>query len=201
MGVTITYCTSSTELFHQFKGEHERQSAYIELDLRNETLLASYDGVVGSGSPFSVAHGFERRYVVPLLTGEAANRLMDEIAPLASRVVADWEEHWDGSNFVAVLGEDATAAEAEMEELLSAETDGGSTDSLVAEWDLDGAVNGNEVAEFGITADTTDARLDEVEAEILAGLARCSEASVAVCDGLSGHLRGLRDELRQDQDD
>ncbi|MFI1312773.1 hypothetical protein ACH4TS_21915 [Streptomyces albidoflavus] len=201
MGVTISYCSSSTELFRQYNGQHEAQPAYIELDLESETLLASYDAEVGNAVPFSVYHGFERRYTIPVLTDEGVNQLMEQLVPLANRVVADWERHWDGNNFVARLGEDAIAAEQELKELISADATDYPADSVVAAWDIDGATNGHEVEEFGITAQTTDARIDEIEKEILAGLAECGEASVAVCDGLNSHLRTLRDELREDQDD
>lgn len=200
MGVTISYCSSSTELFRQYNGQHEAQPAYIELDLESETLLASYNAEVGNAVPFSVRYGLDRRYTIPVLTGEGANQLMERLVPLANRVVADWERHWDGNNFVARLGEDAVAAEEEMEGLISADAIDYPADSVVAVWDIDGAVDGHEVEEFGITAQTTDARIDEIEAEILAGLAGCGEGSVAVCDGLNSHLRTLRDELREDQD-
>ncbi|CAI4198577.1 hypothetical protein OG330_31015 (plasmid) [Streptomyces albidoflavus] len=200
MGVTISRCTTSTELHRQYSGQHEAQPVYIELDLESETLHASYNAEVGNAVPFSVRHGFERRYTIPVLTGEAANQLMEQLVPLANRVVADWEKHWDGNNFVAHLGEDAVAAEQELEELISADAMDYSPDSVVAEWDIDGATNGCEAEEWGITADTTDARLDEIEAKILADLAECGERAVAVCDGLNSYLRGLREEFREDQD-
>ncbi|MET9663119.1 hypothetical protein [Streptomyces sp. NPDC006510] len=34
-------------------------------------------------------------------------------------------------------------------------------------WDIDGAVNGCEVEEYEITAETADERLDEIEQQIL----------------------------------
>jgi hypothetical protein len=39
---------------------------------------------------------------------------MRQIAPLADRILADWEEMWNGNNHVAVLGDDAQAAEEEI---------------------------------------------------------------------------------------
>ncbi|WP_331753852.1 hypothetical protein [Streptomyces sp. NBC_00826] len=72
---------------------------------------------------------------------------------------------------------------------------------LVGVWDIDGAVNGCEVEEYGITAETGDERLDEIEQEILTDLAGCGEGSVNVCHGLGAHLRSLRDELRHDAAD
>lgn len=204
MSVRIIECTNSDELHRHYDGQSEAQGAYIELDLREGTLLADYDAEVGNAVPFSVHHGFERRYGIPTLTGEAANRTMQEIAPLADRILTDWEEEWDGNNMVAVLGKDAQAAEEQIEEQLGlrlgygsigAETQGFGEGDIVTEWDIDGATNGYEADEFNITADTTDTRLAEIEQEILAGLAGVSESGVVVCHGLDSYLKGLRDDL------
>lgn len=190
--VEIIRCTAPTELHRHYEGQGEAQGAYIELDLRQGSLLASYNAEVGNAVPFSVRHGFERRYPIPVLTGEAANRVMEEIAPMAARMLADWEEIWDGNNSVARFGEAAQAAEAEIGEHLGQGFDGS---DVVAQWDIDGATNGCEVEEYGITAETSDERLDEIEAEITRDLAGIGEGAVAVVDGLDAYLRGLRADL------
>ncbi|MEU1071957.1 MULTISPECIES: hypothetical protein [unclassified Streptomyces] len=203
--VRIIDCTTPAKLFHQYPDEFKPQPAYIELDLRAGTLLADYDSEIGNAVPFSVHHGFERRYTIPVLTAEAANRVMREIAPLADRILADWDDRWDGNNTVAVLGKDAQAAEEEIEEALGLNLGYGNDDNqgfadsdLVAAWDIDGAINGLEAEEYDITAETTDERLDEIEAEILTGLASCGDSDVVVCSALSGYLRGLRDQAIAD---
>ncbi|MFF5893821.1 hypothetical protein ACFY72_34395 [Streptomyces globisporus] len=197
--VKIIRCSEPDELYRHFDGQSEPQGTYIELDLQQESLLADYDAEIGGGSPAAVHHGFERRYAIPVLIGEAANRVMEEIAPLAVRMLADWEEIWDGNNMVARLGEDARAAEAEIEEHLGLGYDGqrfehqGFSDSdLVGLWDIDGATNGYEAEEYGITAETSDERLDEIAAKITGDLAECGESTVAVVHGLDEYLRGLR---------
>lgn len=193
--VTILDCTNPTELHCHYDGQSEPQGVYIELGLRDGTLLADYDSEVGSGHPFSVHYGFDRRYGIPVLTADAANRVMREIGPLAARILADWDEEWDGNNMVARLGEDAAAAEEEIEALLGEDPAGWADKDLVGLWDIDGAVNGHEAEEHGITAQTSDERLEEIERKILAGLAGVSENPVAVCHGLDTYLRGLRDKL------
>lgn len=205
MSVRIIECTEPTELYRHYDGQTEPQPAYIELDLKSEKLYADYDGEIGGATPFSVHYGFDRRWGIPVLTVEAANRVLHEIAPLADRILADWEEEWDGNNMVAVLGEDAQAAEEEIEKLLGLpvgygdDPNQGFTDSdLIGVWDIDGATNGCEVDEYGITADTTDARLEEIEQEILSALAGCGGGTVAVCHGLDDYLKGLRDELAEE---
>lgn len=202
-----------TDLFRQYHGQSEPQPAYLELDLRDGTLLADYDSEVGSAAPYAVWHGFERRWGIPVLTGEAANRVMAEIAGLAGRILADYEEHWDGRNTVARLGEDAQAAEDEIRarlgpasysnrETTRLEAQGFPPSDLVGVWDVTcGVLNGYETEEHGITAETTDARLAEIEAEILSGLAGTGDSPVAVCAGLAAHLGELRDEAKREAAD
>ncbi|MFJ7418008.1 hypothetical protein ACIQXD_05265 [Streptomyces uncialis] len=202
--VRIIECTTETELCRQYSGQSQPQPAYIELDLREGTLLADYDSEVGSGVPAAVYHGFERRYSIPLLTGGAANRSMRELAQLADRILADWEETWDGSNHVAVLGEDAQAAEAEIaghlgSDLYSEDTQGFPEEDLVAVWDVDGATTGYEAEEHGITAGTTDERLAEIAAEITLGMADCGRSPAAVVHGLDEYLHNLRAEAAEGQ--
>lgn len=201
ISLQIRYCDSSTELYRHYDGQHEAQSAYIELGLRDGVLLASYDALVGGGTPTDVRNGFDRRYPIPVLTGEAANRVMEEIAPFAHRVLADWVEEWDGNNMVVRLGPDAEAAEEHIMKHLGCkdfnDSNQGFADSdLVTEWDVDGAINGFEVENYGITADTTDERLQEIEADIVKDLAGCGGTSVVVVHGLDDHLKSLRKEQR-----
>lgn len=193
--VNIIPTSSETALYRHYDGQTNAQSAYIELALREETLSADYNSEVGNAVPFSVYHGFERRYPIPTLTGSAADRLMEEIAPLADRILADWTQEWDGNNMVAVLGDDAKAAEAEIEEKLSGDPE---SSDAVQEWDVDGATNGNEAEEYGITAQTTNARLDEIEAEIIRDMSEFDGGAVVIVNGLADYLRQLRDDADED---
>ncbi|WP_301126709.1 hypothetical protein [Streptomyces cacaoi] len=201
--VEIIECTDPTELHRHYPRQPEAQGAYIELDLRRGTLCADYDYAVDNGAPPDVWHGFDRHYRIPVLTADAANRVMREIAPLADRILADWEERWNGQNHVAVLGADAEAAEEEIHGHLGlsgypeygGEPHQGFSDrDLVAQWPVDGAVTGHEAADYGITAETTSERLDEIEAEITRALAELSPSGVAVVSGLREYLRGLTEE-------
>ncbi|MFI8191409.1 helix-turn-helix domain-containing protein [Streptomyces sp. NPDC085946] len=198
--VRIIECTNPTELYRHYDGQYEPQGAYIELDTQNETLLATYNSEIGNAIPFTVYHGLDRRYSIPILTADAANRIMHEIAPLADRIIAGTEAVWDGNNTVAELTDDARAAEEEIEKLLgcgyySNQDPPFEDEDLVGVWDIDGAVNGQEASEYGITADTTDARLEEIEQDILSNLKACGSYPVVVCPGLDDYLKQLRDGL------
>lgn len=78
---------------------------------------------------------------------------------------------------------------------------GFSPDDEVQEWGIESAVNGLEVDEYAITADTTDERLDEIEADILASLTECGAGGPAVSHDLGVYLRERRDELQHDAAD
>jgi len=196
MSVRVIETASEDALYHRYNGQTNPQDCYIELDLREGTLLADYNSEVGNAVPGTVRHGFEIRYPIPALTGSAADELMYRIAPLAERIIADWEEVWDGNNMAARLGEDAQAADTEIDAAIGYDPEGRDTDpaDLITVWDVDGACNGYEVEEYGITADTTDERLEEIEEIIRKSLQEVSEG-MAVLDGVSEYLQEKRAEL------
>lgn len=193
--------TEPTKLYVHYTGQSEPQPCYIELDLRGGTLLADYDAAVGGARPFSVHYGFERRYPIPRLHGEAADAWMEKIRPLADRILADWESEWNGHDTVAVLGEDGLAAEGEILAMLGLDGPPGNSSfsptEMITVWTPDdGAVTGQEAQNFEITADTTDERLAEIEEEIRQGLAEISESPVVILDGVGEYLAGIRQDAR-----
>lgn len=198
MPVRIIETASEDALYRRYDGQSSPQPCYIELDLTNGTLSADYNSEVGNAVPSTVRNGFERRYDIPAVTGSVADDLMRRIAPLADRILADWDSEWNGSNTVAVLGEDATEAENEIVEMLESDEDDADDEELVTVWGVDGVITGSEADEYGITAETTDERLDEIEEEIRKGLIDISPNGVVVLDGIDRHLRELRDEMLND---
>lgn len=201
--VRIVPCTSKTELYREYPSETYPQPAYIELQLRTGCMNADWNAVIGGSVPADVYYGFERRYPIPILTGPAANSLMQELAPLADRILADWEENFNGETKRAVLGDDAEAAEQEILARVGFESPAEKTfgeDQLVFVVDIDSAINGYEAEEFGITAETTGARLEEIAKEIIEGLADSfdREADEIVVEGLDEHLKELRTRAAED---
>lgn len=203
MPVSIKECVYADELFRHYDGQTERQPCYIELGLHDGIMLADWNAIVGNGTHESVRNGFDRQWPIPCLTADAANRVMQEIAPLASRMLADWEEKWDGNNNVAVLGEDAQAAEEEIRAALGlvhgsdfSVREVFDESDLVAVWSIDGVTNGCETSEYDITAETTDERLAAIEKEILSDLE--APGGVAVCHGLDRYLKELRERASEE---
>ncbi|MCX5199697.1 hypothetical protein OOK31_38470 [Streptomyces sp. NBC_00249] len=193
----------ATALHAHYERVIEAQSCYIELGLEDGVFLADHSSDVGNPmTPDSVRRGVDRRWAIPALTGDAANALLEELAPLAERMLADWTPELDSSHSetLAVLGEDGEAAEREIRELIESrfpdDEPADENPALIQEWDVDSAVNGDEATEYDITDETTDARLVEIEADIIANLAQCTslENPTIVCHGLDTYLRGLREE-------
>lgn len=150
MTIEIIKLTDWDELHCWYHGQTSPQGCYIELDCRNNSLAACYNHEIGNAIPFSLYHGHDRRYGIPCITADAANDLMEELLPLAERVVAGYRSEWDGHNHVARLDADAIAAEEEIERMIAErdfENDGVST------WDASEWLDGSDLP---ITAATTD---------------------------------------------
>jgi hypothetical protein len=189
----IIYCTSPAELFRLYDGEQRPQATYIELHLVAGTLTAEYHAPVSpAGAPIGVRTGHIRRYPLPILTATAANRVLDDIAPLAERILADWTEVGADADPSAVLGRDAEDAETEIRRALDVDYP---DSDMVAVWsvaDLDPDM------EIAVTAATTDEQLAEIEAGILRDLSATSDSGAVVVPDLAQHLQRLRDRA-QDQ--
>jgi hypothetical protein len=178
-------------LHRHYQGQTEPQGCYIELDCQTGLLTATYNAEIGNAIPFSVYHGHDRRYHIPCITADAANELMEEIRPLAERVIAGYTSEWDGSNHRARFTTDAEQAEEEIERIIEGvdvETCGIS-DADASEWLTE--------TDPAITAQTTD--------EEIATLAEQAEKDAAyeriVLIDADGYLTRLRDEMRADAED
>jgi len=188
MSIRIIKLEAPNALHCHYDGQTSSQGCYIELDCEAGTLTASFNGEIGNAIPFSVYHGHDQWFSIPMLTGDAANELMSEIAPLAERVVDGYDCDWDGRNNVATFTDDAQAAIDEIREICDTiEVDelNGVQEYDASEWlnaimhrcDLDG-----ESCKYGqtvtvkiedvgtITAKTTDKELIEMEGKIEAGM-------------------------------
>lgn len=105
-------------LFRHYPMQTNPQPCYVELNLHEQTLKADWNAEIGRADPMSVYHGHERRYPIPCLHADTANRLLAELEPLAMRVIAGYTRHFNGSNIVAVLSADAQKAEEDIEKAI-----------------------------------------------------------------------------------
>lgn len=185
------------ELHFQYAGEYSPQPCYVELDTETGDLRASYDANIGRGVPVRVFNGIVRRWRIAALKADAANALLEEIAPLAERVYYDSKTVWDGHNFVGRMGEDAQAAVEEIAVLIERHEPWDEHDR-VSIWDAYnwfGSIGGEEAQRhaLGITAATTDEELAAIieREEVTANI-----EGVDVLEGAAEHLTRLRDHAR-----
>ncbi|MFD9190312.1 hypothetical protein ACFWCA_19040 [Streptomyces phaeochromogenes] len=197
-------CSNSDELYCWYAQQSGPQPAYIELGLEDGVFLASYDAIIGSGAPGTVFHGIDRRWAIPVLTGDATNRLLVELQPLAERILAGSHVEFDGNNRV---GRIVTPDANEAFEAISARCEGlceeehGLGEDLLPVWHVDSMGDLWTASDAGITAATTDEELDTVTARMLAEFREGMSQQYAVVEGLHGYLRGLRDEARDEDAD
>lgn len=190
--VEIVRVRTRAELHKHYDGQTKTQDCYVELNCRDRLLHADWNCEIGNAVPAAVWHGHTRRWGIATLTADAANDLLDEIAPLAERVCDGYERDWDGNNHVARFSADALAAMDEIERLC--ERAGDDPSDCVQEWDAAEWLHGigsadRQRAEYGITAATTDDELRAIESRIETE-ARADD--VDVLHGLERHLEWLR---------
>jgi len=210
--LTVKKISNAKNLHCHYERQSEAQGVYVELDCENELLHVEYNGEIGNAVPFSVYHGHDQRFGIPLLKTDAINRLLDEIAPLAERVIAGYESVWDGNNYVAKFSSDAQAALEEIEALCDEAGENSDESNTIAEWNAgDWLKNithyrdekGNpckwnfvvsaEIEGFGkISADTTDDEIGDLEVKIDAD----ADIENVVIEGLNKHLTEIRDNCR-----
>lgn len=190
-GVTITP-VEGDELHHQYPGQTAPQDCYVQLICETGALSASWNGEIGNAVPVGVWHRRVLRWNIPALTEGAANALLEEIAPLAERVVAGYSERWDGSNHVGEFDADADDAIEAIARLCDRDWSEG---EVIAVWDAADYL-GNigsirlQAKELKVTTTSTDDELDAIAEEVEA------EASPAIVNGVRKHLGWLREQLR-----
>lgn len=185
--ITITP-VEGTALHHRYRGQTSAQPCHVELDCDSGELSASHNAEIGSGVPVKVWHSRTLRWRIPALTAEAANALLEEIAPLCERIVAGYEKVWDGSNHVGQFDDDATEARDAVHALCDRNWGEG---EVIEAWDARdwyGAAGGfeSQVSALGITATTTDEELAAIEER------EENEAAPRLLQGLGTHIKMLR---------
>ncbi|HLT09229.1 MAG TPA: hypothetical protein VK028_00290, partial [Micromonosporaceae bacterium] len=83
--VSIRPVAEPDALYCRYAGNYEPQPVYINLDLTDGALYADYRAT--DGTPMRVWLGQVRTWSIPPLVADAANKLMQDIAPLAQRIL------------------------------------------------------------------------------------------------------------------
>lgn len=196
--ITVVTVTGN-ELFRHYRGQTSAQPCHVTLDCRSSKLGAEYNPEIGNAVPGAVYHGHVQAWSIPCLRESAANALLEEIEPLAARVVAGYSSEWNGSNHVASFDDDAQ----EAIEAIEAICDAADVSDGVRAWDAGDwlTASGNtrrEVvrSQLGITAETTDEELAAIETRVEAEAVETGEADVLT--GTRRYLESLRDEAREE---
>ncbi len=198
--------TTQTALFERYPGQTRPQPCHIALNLETGHLWADHNPEIGAASsrPESVVHGRTLWWDIPCLTAAAANRLLEELAPLAQQVLDIATIEWDGANRVGRLAGDPTRERPDVQIARLCQADQFDDRDTVEEYPADvwyahGDVSDRDAAaELGITADTSDQHLTAavaaVEAEVRASADACG---AVVPTGFVDYLCEIRTNLRK----
>jgi hypothetical protein len=138
-------------LYMHYADQYRRQPCYVELSCSSGRLEAGYSASIGSGLPSDAYHGHSLRWSLPLITSDAANRLLERIAPLAQQILDGYTSEWDGSNMRGSYDETASAAEDAIADIIN----GLPADDMLRVCRADEWLEYATPADLGITAETT----------------------------------------------
>lgn len=191
----ITIKPVDAPLYLQYPGQTSPQRVHVLLDCRDGELWADSDGETGGGMPMAVYHNLISRWTIPCLKEHAANALLEEIAPIAARVIEGFEVEWNGHNNVGRYSEASVAACEEIAALC--ENAGADADDLYQVHDASdffGALGSAQAQarELGITATTTDEELAAIGAREIT-----KYPEVDRIEGMDSHLDHLRAQMRE----
>lgn len=199
--VTVVPVEKTDELFCHYPGRAKPQPAHVQLDLEDGELLASHNAEVGEGMPASVFLGRALRWDIPILTADAANRLLDGLVPLAQRIVDGATIEWNGNDHIGRLDDDARAAADDIQALCSPQSGHWDESAQVCEFDAADWVADTEeetVTRLGLTADSTDTDIDAMEAAEMADAAENpGNYGAVILVGFADWLWSRRTELRE----
>jgi hypothetical protein len=158
--VTITFCDPDDPgaLYMHYDCQYKRQPCYIELSCGSGRLEAGYNASIGGGVPSDVWNGHTLRWSLPLITADAANKLLERIAPLAQRVLDGYTAEWDGSNMQGRYNDDATTAADAVMDIIN----GLPADDMLDVCRADEWLEYATPADLGITAETTPDDIREI---------------------------------------
>lgn len=150
-------------LYRHYEGQLDVQPCHIALSLESGLFTADYNPEVGSGVPESVWNNRTLWWTIPCLTAEGVNDLLDELAPLAQRVLDGATVEWDGKsgNKIGWLNSDATAASEEI--AATCDMIENTDYPHVVEWDAGDWFSAGDLPE--VAAETSDADLSRLADE------------------------------------
>lgn len=166
--------SDANQLYVRYDQQTQPQKSYIELDCETGEMIADYNGEIGNAVPESVWHNRRLRWYFPSPpTAKTANKIMEQITPLAQRVLAGYDTDYDNqTNRQGHLADDAQRAADKIGEILTDSTDEkNSVNAISAEDWLAESIATNSVGIIidgvgTVTEDSTDEALKKMSDQI-----------------------------------
>lgn len=188
---------SYDELYYRADNDPQPRDAYVTINPLCRTLWASafhWPTLDGQREE-------QLRWPIPILRAEAANTLLEQLAPYAERVCEGYSREWNAKHcsWVHHYTNDARVALALIDERCKAVDE---KDALVvrsAEDYLREQISGDRDAQRAALKLSAASKMGDVIARVqsLTTLAR-AEHGIDILDGLHAYLLGLRDEVLSD---
>lgn len=199
--ITITPVGAVDALYCKYPGQFNVQPVDLRLDTRTGVLSCDYNPGIGHIVSFDEFHHLILTAPIDPLTADSANRLMQEVAPLAGRVMAGASEEWNGNDDVGRLTDDAATAWDEITTVCR-DWSGEDMREQVCGWDVsDWFAEGDDITivAVGLAADTTDEQIAAIAAEQSETATTGGECGYSVLDAddVATYLTGLRAGLRE----
>jgi hypothetical protein len=181
-------------LHRHYPQQLNQQPCVLKLDLVDGSFWADYNPEIGNSVPARMWHGVVQSWAIPCLTAAATNQLLQDLSPLAQRVLDGGTVEWDGNNNVGVLNESAAAAAAEIIDVIES-----TSADYECVYEMDAGVwwSEGDLPE-ALTADTTDEELASIAADE-EGYAstNASNDGYTVLLGADEFLAARREEMRE----
>lgn len=199
--VEVIKLQSENVLYHKYPQQTQAQPVEVELDCETGKLGIGVNGEIGNGVPFEVYHRRTLRWGTLPLKTEVANEMLEDLAPLAQKILDGYSTSWDGHNYVGEYTAEAQAAIEELGEQIDLVDH--VEENQIRVWDANDwfAEQGwkSVAAELGVTPATTDEELSTIAAKVT------EEAeSSGYCDLLTRadkYLEWLREKVIEASDD
>ena len=181
-------------LYYRLAGESEPWPVFVFLDIWTGRLVI--DNVPPGSTSFDEAvRNSVLKWQVPTVpTTKAANRILDAVAPLARRILADSTLQNENGRWSRSLGPKAKKAEGEIERTVEHLAN---LDERVEEQDAATYFEGVDRRDLPITADTTDEEIEKLASEYYEDLKYNALVGCILVFGIKDYLTGLRNELRE----
>ena len=178
----------------------EQMPIYLEIDWERQEITAFTRDYNIGGTPAREWYGLATVYELPGNTraDQLAEWVKKEVIPRVEKLATKFESVWNGSNWVGEWKDDARDDLFDLEYFLDGECSGmGSIPTISDEGGLyhviDWLENFPTADKYNITADTTDARLQEIADTIVS---EAENDDVVLTGDVFYYLQQIREEMQ-----